>query len=125
MLGAGVRRRAVRVADRLAHAAAYARQTGSIVVLKGAGTVVAAPDGRARLSDFASAVLATAGTGDVLAGFIGSLVAQGMELFDAASAAVYMHSECGRAVEGALGSATALAQDLLRALPDVRKALDG
>ena len=111
--------------DRLRLAVDYARRTGSVVVLKGANTVVAAPDGRARLSEFSSAVLATAGTGDVLAGFIASLIGQGMDPFDAASAAVYLHSECGRALEGAMGSATAAASDLLRALPEVRKALDG
>ena len=87
---------------RLQHATEYAQRTGSHVVLKGPGTVVAAPDGRARLSEFASAVLATAGTGDVLAGFIVSLVAQGMDPFDAAAAAVYLHTESGRAVEAPL-----------------------
>ena len=111
--------------DRLRHATEYARRTGSVVALKGAGTIVAHPDGRARLSEFASAVLATAGTGDVLAGFVVSLIAQGMDPFDAAAAAVYLHTECGRALESAIGPSTAVAQDLLRPLPDVRKALDG
>ena len=111
--------------DRLRLAVDYAQRTNSVVVLKGPNTVVAAPDGRARLSEFSSAVLATAGTGDVLAGFIASLIGQGMDPFDAASAAVYLHSETGRALEGAMGSATAVASDLLRALPEVRKALDG
>ena len=112
-------------ANRLHHATGYAQRTGSVVVLKGAGTIVAHPDGRARLSGFASAVLATAGTGDVLAGFIVSLIAQGMDPFDAAATAVYMHTESGRALESAMGPSTATAQDLLRALPDTRKALDG
>lgn len=111
--------------DRLRLAVEYAQRTDSVVVLKGANTVVASPDGRARLSEFSSAVLATAGTGDVLAGFIASLIGQGMEPFDAAAAAVYMHSECGRALETAMGAATTVASDLLRVLPDVRKALDG
>ena len=111
--------------DRLRHATEYAQRTGSVVVLKGAGTIIAHPDGRARLSEFASAVLATAGTGDVLAGFIVSLIAQGMAPFDAAAAAVYMHTESGRALESAMGLSTAIAQDLLRALPETRKALDG
>ncbi|MYA19594.1 MAG: NAD(P)H-hydrate dehydratase [Chloroflexi bacterium] len=111
--------------DRLSHATQYAQRTGSIVVLKGAGTIVAHPDGRARLSEFASAVLATAGTGDVLAGFIVSLIAQGMDPYDAAATGVYLHTECGRQLESAVGPATAIAQDLLRALPDTRKALDG
>ena len=111
--------------NRLRHATEYAERTNSVVVLKGAGTIVAHPDGRARLSEFASAVLATAGTGDVLAGFIVSLIAQGMEPYDAAATGVYLHTECGRALESGIGSATAIAQDLLRALPDVRKALEG
>ena len=111
--------------NRLGLATEYAQLTRSVVVLKGAGTIIAAPDGRARLSEFASAVLATAGTGDVLAGFLASLLAQGMEPYDAATAAVYLHSECGRAVESAMGSASAVASDLLRALSEVRKALDG
>ena len=110
--------------SRLAHASGYAQRTRSVVVLKGAGTIIAAPDGRARLSEFASAVLATAGTGDVLAGFVASLLAQGMAPFDAATAAVYLHSECGRAVESAMGAASAVASDLLRALPEARTALD-
>ncbi len=112
-------------ADRLGAATGYAQRTGSVVVLKGAGTIVAHPDGRARLSEFASAVLATAGTGDVLAGFIVSLIAQGMDPFDAAATGVYLHTECGRQLESAVGPSTAIAQDLLRALPDTRKALDG
>ena len=110
--------------NRLKHATEYAQRSGSVVVLKGAGTIVAAPDGRARLSEFASAVLSSAGTGDVLAGLLVSLIGQGMEPYDAAAAAVYLHTECGRSLETATGSATAIAQDLLRALPDVRKALD-
>ena len=111
--------------DRLSHATEYARRTGSVVVLKGAGTIVAHPDGRARLSEFASAVLATAGTGDVLAGFIVSLIAQGMDPYDAAAAGVYLHTECAGQLETAVGASTVIAQDLLRALPDTRKALDG
>ena len=103
----------------------YAQRTDSVVVLKGAGTIVAHPDGRARLSEFASAVLATAGTGDVLAGFIVSLIAQGMDPYDAAATGVYLHTECGRALESAMGPSSVIAQDLLRALPEVRKALDG
>ena len=110
---------------RLRHATEYAQRTGSVVVLKGAGTIVAHPDGRARLSEFASAVLATAGTGDVLAGFIVSLIAQGMDPYDAAATGVYLQTECGRALESAMGPSSVIAQDLLRTLPEVRKALDG
>jgi hydroxyethylthiazole kinase-like uncharacterized protein yjeF len=111
--------------NRLTHAIEYAQRTSSVVVLKGAGTLVAHPDGRVRISEFASAVLSTAGTGDVLAGFVVSLAAQGMEPFDAAATGVYLHTECGRGLESTIGPSTAIAQDLLRVLPDVRKALDG
>ena len=110
--------------DRLGAATAYAELTGSVVVLKGACTVVAGPDGRARLSDAANAMLATAGTGDVLAGLIGGLLAQGMTAYDAASAAVYLHAEMGRRVSESHGTAAGLAQDLLRVLPNSRRLLE-
>jgi NAD(P)H-hydrate epimerase len=111
--------------DRLHHATEYAAATGSVVVLKGACTIVAAPDGRARISGAANAMLATAGTGDVLAGMIAGLVAQGLEPFDAASAAVYLHAESGRLVAEGYGAAAGLAQDLLRLMPETRRLLDG
>ncbi len=111
--------------DRLRCATEYAVATGSVVVLKGACTVVASPDGRARISGAANAMLATAGTGDVLAGLIAGLVAQGLDPFDASSAAVYMHAECGRLVGEGFGAAAGLAQDLLRVLPEARRLLDG
>ena len=110
--------------DRLGSAARYAELTGSVVVLKGACTVVAGPDGRARLSDAANAMLATAGTGDVLAGLIAGLLAQGMTPYDAASTAVYLHADMGRRVAESHGTAAGLAQDLLKVLPDSRRLLE-
>jgi ADP-dependent NAD(P)H-hydrate dehydratase / NAD(P)H-hydrate epimerase len=110
--------------DRIGVATRFAHDTDSVVVLKGAGTIVAAPDGRARISQTANAMLATAGTGDVLAGIIVGLIAQGAAPFDAAAAAVYLHAECGAQVERELGAAGGIAQDLLSALPGVRRALD-
>jgi hydroxyethylthiazole kinase-like uncharacterized protein yjeF len=90
-----------------------------VVVLKGAYTVVAAPDGRAGISQIANPGLASAGTGDVLTGIIAGLVAQGLPLFDAAACGVYLHSEAGEVVRREMGDAGMLAGDLLPALPKV------
>jgi hydroxyethylthiazole kinase-like uncharacterized protein yjeF len=106
---------------RLETAARYAELTRSVVVLKGACTVIASPDGTARLSEAANAMLATAGTGDVLAGLVVGLIAQGVEPYDASSAAVYIHADAGRRVREAYGTAAGLAQDLLRVLPESRR----
>ena len=112
-------------ADRLGIALVQARRSRSVVVLKGACTIVAAPDGRARISPVSNSMLATGGTGDVLAGLITGLIAQGIEAFDAATAAVYMHGEAARAVTESMGAAAGLAQDLLPALGPVRRLLAG
>lgn len=111
-------------ANRLPVAADYAQETQSVVVLKGAGTVVASPYGGARLSDVANSALSHGGTGDVLAGLIAGLIAQGVEPYEAAGAAVWMQGECARQVSEVYGPASTLASDLLRALPEVRKLLD-
>ncbi len=103
--------------NRLSVARGCAGEWGVTVALKGANTVMASPDGRARLSPFANPGLATGGTGDVLAGAIAGLIAQGLEPFEAASLGVYLHGLAGELVRGELGSAGMVAGDLLPALP--------
>jgi hydroxyethylthiazole kinase-like uncharacterized protein yjeF len=77
--------------DRLAAARELAQRFGSVVVLKGSGSVVAAPQGRIHINPTGNARLATAGTGDVLAGMIGARLAHGEDAFTAAWSAVYLH----------------------------------
>jgi len=103
--------------DRLGIATAAAAEWSHVVVLKGAHTVVAAADGRAALSPHANPLLATAGTGDVLAGAIAGLIAQGMEPPEAAAAGVFLHGLAAEEARDDLGDRGLLAGDLLPALP--------
>jgi len=110
-------------ADRLGIAKKMAAEWHKTIVLKGAYTVVAAPDGQAQVSHMANPGLASAGTGDVLSGAIAGLVAQGLSLFDAAACGVYLHGMAGEMVRDRLGDAGMIASDLLVALPQVIKQL--
>ena len=105
-------------ADKLSLARAAAAETGATVLIKGPDTVLAAPDGRAIINIHASPALATAGSGDVLAGLILGLLAQGAGALDAAAAAAWLHGDAGLAVSEGL-----VAEDLIDALPVVLKQL--
>jgi NAD(P)H-hydrate epimerase len=95
-----------------------------VLLLKGPRTVVAAPDGRAAVSTIANAALATAGSGDVLAGLIGALLAQNAQPFDAACLGVYLHARAGERLSMRLGNAGVLASDIAHEIPTTRHELD-
>ncbi len=104
-------------ADRMAAARSQAVAWGQVVVLKGAHTVVAAPDGRTAIEPFVNSGLATAGTGDVLAGAIVALRAQGLGAFEAAAAGAYLHGLAGELARVEMGAAGMVAGDVLAHLP--------
>ena len=106
-------------------ASQYAKNWGHVVVLKGAFTVVAAPDGRATVIPVASPALARAGTGDVLAGLIVGLRAQGLEAYEAAVAGAWIHAQAGLYAADDLGTtASVLASDVLNSVSDVLSDLE-
>ena len=102
-------------ARRLHHATTAAKELGAVVLLKGSTTVVAGPDGRVRVNPTGTPALATAGSGDVLAGLCGALLAGGLNPFDAGSVAAWLHGLAGRLASA--GGAPLAAGDVLAALP--------
>ncbi|MGH2441551.1 MAG: NAD(P)H-hydrate dehydratase [Chloroflexota bacterium] len=110
-------------ADRVGIAQRHAARWGKVVVLKGAGTVIAHPDGKTAVNPTGSSNLATAGTGDVLSGIIGGLLAQGSAPWDAAMVGVYMHGKAGDILRDQQGDVGMIASDLLSKVPAARQAI--
>ena len=110
-------------ADRVGAALRFAQQWGHVVVLKGAFTVVASPTGRSIILPFANPALATAGSGDVLAGTIAAMRAQGLAAFEAALCGAYLHGTAGEIARLEIGSAGVIAGDLLKRLPQALQRL--
>ncbi|MGD0836329.1 MAG: ADP/ATP-dependent (S)-NAD(P)H-hydrate dehydratase, partial [Polyangia bacterium] len=109
--------------DRLGLARRLAAESGAVVVLKGARTIIALPDGTAYINPTANAALGTAGSGDVLAGTIGGFLAQGLEAADAACVGVFVHGAAAEIATRGLGSRHLVATDLPDAIARACEAL--
>jgi ADP-dependent NAD(P)H-hydrate dehydratase / NAD(P)H-hydrate epimerase len=108
-------------ARRLHHARDAAQRSGAVVLLKGDDTIVAMPDGRAAVSQGGARALATAGTGDVLSGVIGALLAKHLEPLAAASAGAWLHATAGQVAAEEHGADVVIARDVIDALPEARR----
>ena len=102
---------------RIQTAARFAEEYGAVTLLKGAGTFIASPDGRLVLNTTGNSGMATGGSGDVLSGIIGALLAQGAEPFDAAAAGAYLHGLAGDLAAERLGRTSMLPGDIIDELP--------
>ena len=109
-------------ADREKLAAVFAVKYGVTTVLKGAGTVIASPQGRVLVNHTGNSGMATGGSGDVLAGIAGALLAQGAKTFDAAAAAVYLHGLAGDIAAEKLGKISMLPSDIIECIPEALRA---
>ncbi|NWF64199.1 MAG: NAD(P)H-hydrate dehydratase [Chloroflexi bacterium] len=106
--------------NRQEFAGKYAKEWRHVVVLKGAFTIIAAPDGRQTIIPVATSALARAGTGDVLAGLIVGLLAQGVSAYEAAVAGAYIHAQAGLRAADLLGAtASVLARDVLASISEI------
>ena len=105
--------------NRLAAAQEFAQKKQVWLVLKGANTIVAAPDGRLYMNVIDSPALAVAGSGDVLAGIIGAFLAQGMQPEDACCAAVYVHGLAGKHVAETIGEVSSKASDIISSISTI------
>jgi ADP-dependent NAD(P)H-hydrate dehydratase / NAD(P)H-hydrate epimerase len=105
--------------DRLEIARQASARWQKVVVLKGAYTIIASPDGQSKICQEANPGLASAGTGDVLSGIIAGLAAQGLPVFEAACCGVYIHAQAGNALRKEMGDTGMLASDLLPILPKI------
>ena len=112
-------------ADRWETARKYAAEWQVVILLKGAHTIIAAPDGQTAVIPFKSDALGTAGTGDILAGLIAGLRAQGLAAFAAAALGAYVHAAAGVIAAERIGSSrSVIAGDVLNALGDAFQSLE-
>ncbi|MCL1905457.1 MAG: NAD(P)H-hydrate dehydratase, partial [Clostridiales bacterium] len=110
--------------NRIEVAVEFAKQCGVIVILKGAGTLIATPEGRIFLNNNGNPGMAVGGSGDVLAGMVAALLAQGLAPSVAAACAVWLHGKAGDLAAEAVGEASLLPQDILKHVGAAFKAIN-